>query len=143
MTTYAFSLLHVEQADGVLWATIDAPPINIMTGALFKELATLARTVATDDAVRAVVLQSADPDFFIAHYDVTNILRFPVAGPAERKSEASEQPGMTFRQGVRTRACWGLVISFAFMSMLLGVPVADTPAQLIDEVEAAHLGEMA
>ena len=42
MTSYDFSLLHIDQADGVLWATIDAPPINVMTVELFKELATLA-----------------------------------------------------------------------------------------------------
>ena len=87
MTTYEFSLLHIEQADGVLWATIDAPPINVMTVPLFKELGRLARTVAGDDAVRAVVLQSANPEFFIAHYDVNSILARQIDGPVERSTE--------------------------------------------------------
>ena len=69
-----FSLLHLDRADGVLWATIDAPPINVMTTALARELARLSRSVAADDEVRAVVLQSANPEFFIAHFDVGRIL---------------------------------------------------------------------
>lgn len=87
MTTYDFSLLHIRQEAGVLWATIDAPPINVMTVELFKELSVLSEVVAADDAVRAVVLQSANPEFFIAHYDVANILTRPTDAPIERKTE--------------------------------------------------------
>ena len=89
MTTYDFSLLHIDQADGVLWATIDAPPVNVMTVPLSKEIGKLCRTVAEDEAVRAVVLQSANPEFFIAHYDVENILSWPTDRPAARKHELS------------------------------------------------------
>jgi len=87
VTSYDFSLLHIEQADGVLWATIDAPPVHVMTVPLLKELVALGRTVAADDAVRALVLQSADPEFFIAHFDVENILTMPADAPAERRNE--------------------------------------------------------
>ena len=77
-----FSLLRVERADGVATATIDAPPINVMTLALFGELFAFARDVAVDDEVRCVVLRSDDPDFFIAHFDVEAILDFPTDTPA-------------------------------------------------------------
>ncbi|MCC6438410.1 MAG: enoyl-CoA hydratase/isomerase family protein [Acidimicrobiales bacterium] len=87
MTDPDFSLLHLDRADGVLWVTIDAPPINVMTTALARELARLSRSVAADDAVRAVVLQSANPEFFIAHFDVEAILGFPTDEPPQRKAE--------------------------------------------------------
>ena len=37
-----------------------------------------------------VVFKSADPDFFIAHYDVSNILEFPTDGEAERSLELND-----------------------------------------------------
>jgi hypothetical protein len=37
--------------------------------------------LASDDAVRVVVLRSANPDFFIAHADVTLIQRLPTTPP--------------------------------------------------------------
>lgn len=83
----AFTLLRVTLDDGVCTATIDAPPINVMTVPLFRDLMVLADTTATDDAVRVVVLRSADPDFFIAHFDVSAILTFPTDGEPERASE--------------------------------------------------------
>jgi enoyl-CoA hydratase/carnithine racemase len=86
---YDFSLLHTRAADGVLWVTVDAPPINLMTTDLARELAGLGREVATDDAVRVVVLQSANPEFLIAHFDVNAILAMPAEGEATRSTEIS------------------------------------------------------
>jgi enoyl-CoA hydratase/carnithine racemase len=65
-------------------ATIDAPPINVMTIALYLELAQTVATLATDPEVRVVVFRSADPDFFIAHFDVSAILEFPTDGEPVR-----------------------------------------------------------
>jgi enoyl-CoA hydratase/carnithine racemase len=80
-------LLQVETTDGVCVATIDAPPINVMTRELFRALAKFSEQVATDDDVRVVVFRSANPEFFIAHFDVEAILQFPVDGPAVRPEE--------------------------------------------------------
>ena len=82
-----FALLHIERDAGVVFATIDAPPINVMTPALFRELAKFSAHVADDASVRVVVLRSDNPDFFIAHFDVEAILGFPTEGPAERPTE--------------------------------------------------------
>jgi enoyl-CoA hydratase/carnithine racemase len=84
---YDFELVHVEVDRGVAFATIDNPPINLMTMALFSELANFADDVAADPDVRAVVIQSANPDFFIAHFDVEAILHLPIEGEAARESE--------------------------------------------------------
>lgn len=86
-TTY--ELLSIRVVDRVCWATIDAPPVNVMTIALLRELMRFASEVAVDDGVGAVVMQSADPDFFIAHFDVSAILQFPVDGDAVRGTELS------------------------------------------------------
>ena len=88
MSTYLadsdFELLQIERTGGVAFVTVDAPPMNVMTPPLFRELAKFGAQVAEDDSVRVVVLRSADPDFFIAHFDVSAILEFPVEGPAEK-----------------------------------------------------------
>ena len=41
-----FELLKIERADGVAFATIDAPPMNVMTPPLFRELAKFGAQVA-------------------------------------------------------------------------------------------------
>lgn len=84
-----FTLISVRVEQRVCWATISAPPINVMTTALFAELAKLAEEVAVDDGIGALVLQSADPDFFIAHFDVEAILGFPTDGEPERATKLS------------------------------------------------------
>jgi enoyl-CoA hydratase/carnithine racemase len=84
---YDYELIHVTVADRVATATIDNPPMNIMTVALARELSHLAQEAAADDDVGALVLRSDDPDFFIAHFDVEAILEFPATGPPERPTE--------------------------------------------------------
>ncbi len=71
-------LIHVEVVDGVAWATIDAPPINLMTIELLVAISHTAQAIASDDDVRVLVWRSANPDFFIAHFDVEAILSFPI-----------------------------------------------------------------
>lgn len=73
--------LRVAIRDGVATATIDHPPLNLLDLALIAELDALGRAMATDDAVRVLVLRSANPDFFIAHADVTLIQRLPTTAP--------------------------------------------------------------
>lgn len=84
---YGLSLIDVNVDRGVATATVNNPPVNLIDVKLFLELATLAKAVAEDDAVKVLVLKSADPDFFIAHFDVGAILGVPTEG--EPKKEAS------------------------------------------------------
>lgn len=76
--------LRVDVADRVAVATIDAPPINVMTVPMLVDLMRFGSAVADDDEVGVVVFRSADPDFFIAHFDVESILAMPTDEPAER-----------------------------------------------------------
>ena len=69
--------LSVRIDRGVAWVTIDHPPINLFDLVLIQEMDRIGRALEGDDAVRVVVLQSANPEFFIAHADVTLIQRLP------------------------------------------------------------------
>jgi enoyl-CoA hydratase/carnithine racemase len=69
------SVLRVAVTDRVAWVTIDHPPTNLVDGALFGDLVRLLDIAETDDAVRVLVFESADPDFFLMHGDVEGILR--------------------------------------------------------------------
>lgn len=81
MTYEELRCLRVAVAGGVATATIDHPPLNLLDLALIGELDALGRLVEADDGVRVLVLRSANPDFFIAHADVTLIQQLPTTPP--------------------------------------------------------------
>jgi enoyl-CoA hydratase/carnithine racemase len=66
--------VNVETDGPVAWVTIDNPPANVITTALFGELAALAEELAADEELKVVIFKSANPDFFIAHFDVSAII---------------------------------------------------------------------
>jgi enoyl-CoA hydratase/carnithine racemase len=66
--------IRVTQQDGVAWATIDHPPINLWDAPLTGDLITLITGFTADDDTRVLVLTSADDEFFIAHADVAMIV---------------------------------------------------------------------
>lgn len=85
MTAYAgYRLLHVARDGGIVTATVDNPPINLITLELFGELARLSEELASDDDALVFILKSANPDFFLAHFDVAAILSFPTDKAATR-----------------------------------------------------------
>jgi enoyl-CoA hydratase/carnithine racemase len=86
LVDYNFRLIDLRLSGGVGWATIDNPPINLMTALLYQELAELAERFEADETAQVLVLQSANPEFFIAHFDVEEILRIPTAGEVVRES---------------------------------------------------------
>lgn len=84
---YDYQLLDITIDKGVLFATISNPPINVMTVPLYMELVGFTEEVEADDDIRVVVMQSADPDFFIAHFDIEALLATDISEPAIRSSE--------------------------------------------------------
>ena len=88
--SYAYQTISAKLDGGVLTATLNNPPINIMTGQLYSELVAFTLEVEQDDEVRVLVFESADPDFFIAHFDLELILSFPEDQPAERSESLSD-----------------------------------------------------
>lgn len=76
-----YNCLKIRLDRGVLFVTIDNPPINLLDLPLMQDLGRLGREAESDDDVKVVVFDSADPDFFIAHADVNLILRMPTDAP--------------------------------------------------------------
>jgi enoyl-CoA hydratase/carnithine racemase len=84
MAYEGYRLIHIAREGRIVTATVDNPPINIITLELYAELARLAVELEADGDALVFVLKSADPDFFLAHFDVGAILHFPVDKPAAR-----------------------------------------------------------
>ena len=87
---YEFDTLRIDIEGSVLTATINNPPVNVMTIPLYMDLVNFTARVEKDDRIKVVVFDSADPDFFIAHFDVEAILQFPIDDPAEKTAEMSD-----------------------------------------------------
>jgi enoyl-CoA hydratase/carnithine racemase len=67
------SVISVSVEDGVAWAVIDHPPMNLWDAKLTSDLVALISTFESDDESRVLVLTSANDDYFIAHADVQMI----------------------------------------------------------------------
>ena len=52
--------------------TFDHPPINTITATTVSELAEVVGLIERDPDLNVVVFDSANPDFYLAHYDVEN-----------------------------------------------------------------------
>ena len=76
-----YKCLRTRVEEGVAWVTIDHPPINLFDMALIADMLRIGEELERDDAVRVVVLQSANPEFFVAHADVALIQTLPAAAP--------------------------------------------------------------
>ncbi|MCX5609947.1 MULTISPECIES: enoyl-CoA hydratase/isomerase family protein [unclassified Streptomyces] len=76
MSSYdEYTSLRVAIDAGVARVTLDNPPVNMLDTALINELHDFAGAVRGDDRVRVIVVQSADPDFFAAHVDLSFMLK--------------------------------------------------------------------
>ncbi|MFF2385765.1 enoyl-CoA hydratase/isomerase family protein [Streptomyces sp. NPDC058108] len=65
--------LTVAKETPALWrVTFNNPPINLIGPQMIRELRDLLTDLENDDLVAAVVFQSADPDYFLAHWDIAS-----------------------------------------------------------------------
>jgi enoyl-CoA hydratase/carnithine racemase len=71
--------------DGVLTAVIDAPPMNLIGPELVRDLVALFGALESGHQARVMVLESADPDYFVPHVDLTKV--------AEYTAEAAKEGG--------------------------------------------------
>ena len=55
---YEYDTLEVSQTGGVITATINNPPVNVMTVPLYTDLVSSTSEVEVDESVRVVVFQS-------------------------------------------------------------------------------------
>ncbi|PJJ73613.1 enoyl-CoA hydratase/carnithine racemase [Diaminobutyricimonas aerilata] len=64
-----FEAIRVNIREGVAYVTIDNAPVNVEDARLVADLSRFARVVQSDEGVRVIVFQSANPEFFAAHAD--------------------------------------------------------------------------
>jgi len=76
-----YQCLRIEARDGVAWLTIDHPPLNLFDMPPIQEMLRAGEELERDAGVRVVVVQSANPEFFIAHADVELIQTLPAKAP--------------------------------------------------------------
>ena len=87
---YDYKMIDVQCEGRVATVTLNNPPINLGTIALYEELYDLTKELSADDTLTVVVLKSANPEFFMAHVDVEYILTFPIDGEPQPASELTE-----------------------------------------------------
>lgn len=86
MANERYKCLKTRLDRGVLFVSIDHPPINLLDSQLIEELDQLSREIEADDDIKVIVFDSADPDFFIAHADVNMLLQLPTEVPPKADS---------------------------------------------------------
>jgi enoyl-CoA hydratase/carnithine racemase len=74
--------LTIDEVTSAYWRVIiENPPINLYDPEMFAELNVLMDKIDSDRDLKVVVFESANPDYFVAHYDL------------ERGEVIPEQPG--------------------------------------------------
>ena len=91
-----YTFIDVQRDGPLVTATVNNPPINLITMALFGELARLAEELEADPNALVFVLKSADPDFFLAHFDVAALIAMADA-PAPPTDDANAYHEMCHR----------------------------------------------
>jgi enoyl-CoA hydratase/carnithine racemase len=70
--SHAYEQLSVRRESPALWrVTFNNPPINLVNPDTLVELDALVTEIEASNDVKAVVFDSADADFFLAHWDVS------------------------------------------------------------------------
>src|SRR5215813_9818625 len=69
----AWTHLKVDRRRPSYWRiTFDHPPINTITAKTVAELAELVGLIEEDPDLNVVVFDSANPDFYLTHYDAVH-----------------------------------------------------------------------
>jgi enoyl-CoA hydratase/carnithine racemase len=63
----------IEESPAHWRAVFDNPPLNIMGAAMFRDLQELLARMDASPSLRVVVFESANPEFYLAHFDLNDI----------------------------------------------------------------------
>lgn len=61
----------IEETSAYWRVVFDYPPFNILDATIFQELQDLLDRMDASETLRVVVFESANPDFYLAHFDLT------------------------------------------------------------------------
>src|SRR3984893_1616256 len=93
-----YKCFQFELDSGVAFVSINHPPINLLAAVLSAEFDRLGRELEVDESVRVVVLQSALPDFFIAHSGLGRVGAAPKVVSNTRSFRFTQMIGERFRR---------------------------------------------
>lgn len=72
-----YQTLRIGHDDnGVVAVTIDAPPMNLIGPELVHDLVGLLTALESDPKARVMVLDSADPEYFVPHVDLNKVAQY-------------------------------------------------------------------
>ena len=80
MAESASPLRVVEETTAYWRVVFDYPPFNVMDGSMFQSLQDLLGRMDASETLRVVVFESAIPDFYLAHFDLTGKLENVMSG---------------------------------------------------------------
>lgn len=106
MSYEKYECVKVQVSNSIARVVIDHPPINLFDMKMILEMEALALQLERDNGVKVVVMESANPDFFIAHADVDMILRY-VDNPPPDSYAPSRFQAMTERFRTMPKATIG------------------------------------
>lgn len=93
-----YKVFKIEVKNAIAWVTIDNPPVNLINMDFLVDMDRFFNEVKEDDDVKVIVFQSADPDIFISHFDVTALTDFPEEpGPVATELQGWKKYFMDFR----------------------------------------------
>jgi enoyl-CoA hydratase/carnithine racemase len=72
MTTSAAQLRIIKETPAYWRVLFDNPPLNILGARIFEDLQDLLARMDASPSLRVVVFESANPDFYLAHFDLTD-----------------------------------------------------------------------
>src|SRR5689334_5954242 len=73
MSDSPWTHFSLERRSDTYWrVTFDHPPINTITATTVMELNTLVDIIEREPQLNVIVFDSANPDYFLAHYDTEN-----------------------------------------------------------------------
>ncbi len=95
--------IKIEKHSSAYWsATFDHPPINLIDPTTIAELGALIGEIDSAPQLCVVVFRSADPDFFLAHYDVLTD-RASSTSPRCRRTRSWRAPSRSISTRPRDR----------------------------------------
>src|SRR5437879_10062252 len=71
MSEAAAHVRVVEETSAYWRVVFDYPPFNIVDAAIFEGLQDLLARMDASPSLRVVVFESANPEFYLAHFDLT------------------------------------------------------------------------
>src|SRR5262249_29503580 len=73
--------LSIHRETRAIWrVSFNHPPINLIDHDTLQELQDVASAIEASEELKVVVFDSSDPDFFLAHWDITSVRRPLPAG---------------------------------------------------------------